>query len=147
MKSLIEAISLYIFSGIHTEDLEIIQEYQQASLSHDPNTIIIGGGLLSVVSGVYFARLMQSKLIAWETDKTSPLPLANLKTISTWAIGFLGLILVFTGALEIFDFSFFNSLIASTFICLLSAISMWRVIENLFVQIDSGEIKEIDEYF
>ena len=141
-------LSLYL--NIIKGDMDLIQEIKQmpsVSIIHQPNTMIYLGLIIAIISGIYFGRLMQTKLLKYETQKISPLPLASFKTIFSWASAFIGLTILFTGALEILDFSFIKSLISSIVISLLSGLSMWKVINDLMIQIDAGEIKEIDEYF
>ncbi len=90
---------------------------------------------------------MRTKLLNWETKNIPTLPLSSLKTISSWSGAVFGLIFIFTGALKIFDFSGQKSLIASTFISITIGIIMWNIVKNLMLQVDSGQVKEIDEYF
>tara|TARA_B100000700_G_C14938892_1_gene805747 strand:+ start:549 stop:950 length:402 start_codon:yes stop_codon:yes gene_type:complete len=126
---------------------EIIRVYPNYFSIADPTTIITFGVITAILSGVWFARIMQIKLINWEKKKIPPTPLERMDTIISWTLAFFGVTLFFTGMLEVFAFSPIKSLLASISICLFSGFSMWRVIQDLMVQLEAGEVKEIDEYF
>ena len=40
--------------------------------------------LVSAASGYIFYRLLRTKLLGWENDGISPLPIANPKTLASW---------------------------------------------------------------
>tara|TARA_Y100001968_G_C19418268_1_gene750225 strand:- start:1407 stop:1838 length:432 start_codon:yes stop_codon:yes gene_type:complete len=115
--------------------------------SQDPYLIIVFGLITTLISGVIFAKIMQTKLENWETKKISPMPFGTIGTISSWAFSFFGLTILFTGALEVLSFSVLKSLIASLIVALISGSLMWYVIKDLLQQLESGKVKEIDEYF
>ena len=126
---------------------EIIRSYPEYSLIRDPFFLIFLGALMTIAFGIWFARLMQLKILAWEKKNISPIPLKNTYTVISWSAAFMGLSLFFCGMLEIFAFSSLKSLLASLIISILSGTTMWGVIKDLMDQMDAGEIKEIDEYF
>ena len=109
--------------------------------------ILLGFGIfISLFSGLVFAYIMRQKLKDWETNKISPLPLATPTALSSWISFFIGLTFVFTSALQIFNFSLIGSLIFSILNSLLFGITMWRAVKDLMRQLESGEIKEIDDF-
>ncbi len=126
---------------------DIIKSYPEYSAIKDPFVMIGIGVLITLVCGVWFARLMQIKILRWEKETISPLPLKSNYTIISWSGSFTGLTLFFCGMLQIFDFNPIKSLVASLVISIISGTTMWRVIKDLMDQLNSGEIKEIDEYF
>ena len=108
--------------------------------------ILAIGIFISLICGITFAYTMRGKIKRWETNKESPLPLASAQTLSSWIGFFIGLTLIFSGALQIFNFSIINSTVFSILNALLFGIIMWKAIKDLMVQLESGEIKEIDDY-
>ena len=126
---------------------EIIRSYPEYSLIEDPFTVLFLGVSIVIICGFWFARIMQLKLIRWEREKISPIPLKSTDTIVSWTGSFTGLTLFFFGMLQIFDFGAINSIISSILISGISGSTMWGVIKDLMDQLDSGQIKEIDEYF
>ena len=106
----------------------------------------IGGGIV-VVFSFCFVRLIQLKIEGWNRNKLSPLPLANFYTVTSWLSTLLGLTVMFTGVLQIFNFSTMKSFIASLLLAIITGIPMWGVVKQLLVEVESGTIKEIDEYF
>ncbi len=126
---------------------DIIIEYVPTAISKDPTLLIFLGAIITIIFGVLFARLMQLKLQGWEREKIPTLPLGNLKTRFSWAGAFAGITLFFSGWLQLLDFAPIKSLISTFTIALISGILMWGTIKDLLYQVDSGEIKEFDEYF
>ena len=126
---------------------DVIDSYPEYIFIQDPYVLIILGSIIAVFFGLWFARIMNIKIISWEKEKKSPNPLRTIYTMISWSGAFLGLTLFFTGMLEVFAFSPINSLMASVFIALVSGTTMWRVIKELLEQLEAGNIKEIDEYF
>ena len=125
----------------------IIRSYPEYSLIEDPFAALFLGVSITIICGVSFARIMQLKIIRWEKERISPLPLKSTNTVLAWAGAFIGLTFFFFGMLQIFDFGAIKSIIASILISGISGITMWGVIKDLMDQLDSGQIKEIDEYF
>tara|TARA_B100000579_G_scaffold386377_1_gene358061 strand:- start:726 stop:1025 length:300 start_codon:yes stop_codon:yes gene_type:complete len=99
------------------------------------------------MSGLIFADIMKSKLNNWTLKKISPLPLENPRTISSWFTFFTGLTIIFVSALSLINFSILKSLIFSLIISLLFGISMWKAIKDLWIQVEAGTVKEIDDFF
>jgi len=99
------------------------------------------------MSGLIFADIMKSKLNNWTLKKISPLPLANPRTISSWFSFFSGLTIIFISALTIINFSITKSFIFSMVISILFGVSMWKAIKDLFIQVEAGTVKEIDDFF
>ena len=126
---------------------ELISEYQQVKPIEDPIFWLSCGAFICLMSGLIFADIMKSKLNNWTTKKISPIPLENPRTISSWFSFFTGLTIIFVSALSIINFSIIKSLIFSLIISLIFGISMWRAIKDLFIQVEAGTVKEIDEFF
>ena len=126
---------------------EFIYDYQQIKPIEDPVTWLSFGAFICLMSGLIFADIMKSKLNNWTTKKTSPLPLGNPRTISSWFTFFTGLTIIFVSALSLINFSFIKSLIFSAIISLIFGISMWNAIKDLFFQVEAGTVKEIDDFF
>ena len=126
---------------------EFISDYQQIKPIEDPITWLSFGVFICLMSGLIFADIMKSKLNNWTTKKISPLPLENPRTISSWFAFFTGLTIIFISALSLINFSIIKSLIFSSVISLLFGISMWKAIKDLWIQVEAGTVKEIDDFF
>ena len=126
---------------------EFISEYQQIKPIEDPIFWLSCGVFICLISGLIFADIMKSKLNNWTSKKISPLPLENATTISSWLSFFTGLTVVFVSALSLLNFSVIKSLIFSIIISILSSVSMWKAIKDLFIQVEAGTVKEIDDFF
>ena len=126
---------------------EFISEYQQIKPIEDPIFWLSCGVFICLISGLIFADIMKSKLNNWTSKKISPLPLENPRTISSWLSFFTGLTVVFVSALSLLNFSVIKSLIFSIIISILSSVSMWKAIKDLFIQVEAGTVKEIDDFF
>ena len=126
---------------------EFISDYQQIKPIEDPVFWLSCGAFICLMSGLIFADIMKSKLNNWTTKKLSPLPLKNPRTISSWFAFFTGLTIIFVSALSLINFSTIKSLIFSSIISLLFGISMWKAIKDLFIQVEDGTVKEIDDVF
>ncbi len=126
---------------------EFILDYQQINPIEDPVVWLSFGAFICLMSGLIFADIMKSKLNNWTSKKISPLPLENPRTISSWFAFFTGLTIVFVSALSLINFSFIKSLIFSIIISVLFGVTMWKAIKDLYIQLESGTIKEIDDFF
>ncbi len=126
---------------------EFISDYQQIKAIEDPIFWLSCGAFICLMSGLFFADIMKSKLNNWTTKKISPLPLENPRTISSWIAFFSGLTIIFVSALSILNFSITKSLIFSLIISILFGLSMWKAIKDLLIQVKAGTVKEIDEFF
>ncbi len=141
------------FITVNIEDTEIlktddlISDYPQIAPIEDPIFWLSIGAFTCFMSGLIFADIMKSKLNNWTTNKISPLPLENPRTISSWLSFFTGLTIIFVSALSIINFSIIKSLIFSSIISILFGISMWKAIKDLLIQVESGTVKEIDDFF
>ncbi len=124
-----------------------IRSYPEYSAIQDPLVMILIGVTFTIIFGLWFARIMQLKILRFEREKISPIPFKSFNTATSWSGAFAGLTLLFCGMLQIFDFNSLKSLFASFIISTISGITMWRVIKDLIDQLDSGTVKEIDEYF
>ena len=133
-------------AGIPSID-EFISEYQQIKPIEDPIFWFSCGAFICLMSGLIFADIMKSKLNNWTTKKISPLPLEDPRTISSWFTFFTGLTIIFVSVLSLINFSILKSFIFSTIISILFGISMWKAIKDLWIQVDDGSVKEIDEFF
>ena len=126
---------------------EFISDYQQIKPIEDPIFWLACGAFVCLMSGLIFADIMKSKLNNWTLKKISPLPLENPRTISSWFAFFTGLTIIFVSALSLINFSILKSLIFSLIISLLFGISMWKAIKDLWIQVEAGTVKEIDDFF
>ena len=126
---------------------EYISEYQQIKPIEDPIFWLSCGAFICLMSGLIFADIMKSKLNNWTTKKIPPMPLDNPRTISSWFSFFTGLTIIFVSALSIINFSIIKSLIFSSIISILFGVSMWKAIKDLLMQVESGTVKEIDDFF
>ena len=141
---------MFIIKRLRMEDQLIdntIRSYPEYSALEDPLVMILIGVIFTIGFGIWFARIMQLKILKFERESISPIPFKEFNTTTSWSGAFTGLTLFFCGMLQIFDFNSLKSLIASFIISSISGITMWRVIEDLVDQLDSGTVKEIDEYF
>ena len=145
--------SLITFSTVNLSDAEIpsidefIADYQQIKPIEDPVFWLSCGAFICLMSGLIFADIMKSKLNNWSTEKISPMPLENPRTISSWFTFFTGLTIIFVSVLSIINFSIIKSLIFSSIISILFGTSMWKAIKDLLIQVEAGTVKEIDEFF
>ena len=133
-------------AGIPSID-EFISDYQKIKPIEDPIFWLSCGAFICLMSGLIFADIMKSKLNNWTLKKISPLPLENPRTISSWFTFFTGLTIIFVSALSLINFSILKSLIFSLIISLLFGISMWKAIKDLWIQVEAGTVKEIDDFF
>ena len=133
-------------AGIPSID-EFISEYQQIKPIEDPIFWLSCGAFICLMSGLIFADIMKSKLHNWTAKKISPLPLENPRTISSWFTFFTGLTIIFVSVLSLINFSIIKSLMFSLVISLLFGISMWKAIKDLWIQVEAGTVKEIDDFF
>ena len=126
---------------------EFISDYQQIKPIEDPVFWLSCGAFICLMSGLIFADIMKSKLNNWTEKKISPLPLENPRTISSWFTFYTGLTIIFVSALSLINFSIIKSLIFSLIISILFGTSMWKAIKDLFEQVETGTVKEIDDFF
>ena len=147
----IQYIMEFILVNLEDADIPIlddyISDYQQIKPIEDPVIWIAFGAFTCLMSGLIFADIMKSKLNNWTIKKISPLPLGNPRTISSWFTFFSGLTIIFVSALSLINFSVIKSLIFSSIISILFGISMWKAIKDLFIQVEAGTVKEIDDFF
>ena len=151
VNSTIKVIITFITVTLNDSDIpsidEFISDYQQIKPIEDPVFWLSCGAFICLMSGLIFADIMKSKLNNWSTKKTSPMPLGNPRTISSWFTFFTGLTIIFVSALSIINFSIIKSLIFSSIISTLFATSMWKAIKDLLIQVEAGTVKEIDDFF
>tara|TARA_B100000965_G_scaffold269935_1_gene228367 strand:+ start:2100 stop:2558 length:459 start_codon:yes stop_codon:yes gene_type:complete len=146
-------INIFTFITVNIDEAainnldELISDYQQIQPIEDPLFWFSCGAFICLMSGLIFADIMKSKLSNWTTKKVSPLPLENPRTISSWFTFFTGLTVIFVSALSIINFSIIKSLIFSLIISIIFGVSMWKAIKDLFVQVEAGTVKEIDDFF
>ena len=126
---------------------EFISDYQQIKPIEDPIFWLSCGAFICLMSGLIFADIMKSKLNNWTEKEISPLPLENPRTISSWFTFFTGLTIIFVSTLSLINFSIIKSLIFSSVISILFGISMWKAIKDLWIQVEAGTVKEIDDFF
>ena len=147
IENLIKFITLNLEESDIPQMEEFISDYQQIKPIDDPIFWLSCGAFICLMSGLIFADIMRSKLNNWTKEKISPLPLGNPRTISSWFTFFTGLTIIFVSALSLINFSTIKSLIFSSIISILFGISMWKAIKDLFIQVEAGTIKEIDDFF
>ena len=141
------------FIAIKSEEANIqsidqfISDYQQLKPIEDPVFWLTCGAFICLMSGLIFADMMKSKLKNWTTEKISPIPLENPRTISSWFSFFTGLTIIFVSALNIINFSIVKSLIFSSIISIIFGITMWKAVKDLLIQLEAGTVKEIDDFF
>ena len=141
------------FITVNLDDIDIpnsnefIADYQQIRPIEDPLIWLSFGAFICLMSGIIFADIMKSKLKNWTTQKISPIPLENPRTISSWFAFFTGLTIIFVSTLSLINFSILKSLIFSSTISILFGVSMWKAIKDLWVQVEAGTVKEIDDFF
>ena len=141
------------FIAIKSEEANIqsidqfISDYQQLKPIEDPIFWLSCGAFICLMSGLIFADMMKSKLKNWTTEKISPIPLENPRTISSWFSFFTGLTIIFVSALNIINFSIVKSLIFSSIISIIFGITMWKAVKDLLIQLEAGTVKEIDDFF
>ena len=133
-------------TGIYELD-EFISDYKKITPIEDPVFWLSCGAFICLMSGLIFADMMKSKLNNWTTNKISPLPLENPRTISSWFAFFTGITIIFVSALSLINFSLLKSLVFSSIISIIFAISMWKAIKDLWIQVEAGTVKEIDDFF
>ena len=145
--------AIFTFIAVNLNDAsklnidEFISDYQEIKPIEDPVTWISFGAFMCLMSGLIFADIMKTKLNNWTTKKISPLPLEDPRTISSWFTFFTGLTIIFVSVLSIINFSILKSLIFSIIVSILFGISMWKAIKDLWLQVESGTVKEIDDFF
>ena len=147
----IQNLITFITANLEDSDLpsvdEFISDYPQIKPIEDPVFWLSCGAFICLMSGLIFADIMKSKLNNWTLKKISPLPLGDPRTISSWFTFFTGLTIIFLSALSLINFSIIKSLIFSSIISTLFGVSMWKAIKDLFIQVESGTVKEIDDFF
>ncbi len=145
--------AIFTFIAVNSNDAsklsidEFISDYQEIKPIEDPVTWISFGAFMCLMSGLIFADIMKAKLNNWTTKKISPLPLEDPRTISSWFTFFTGLTIIFVSVLSLINFSILKSFIFSTIVSILFGISMWKAIKDLWLQVESGTVKEIDDFF
>ena len=147
----IKNIVIFITVNLSDSDIpsidEYISEYQQIKPIDDPVFWLSCGIFICLMSGLIFADIMKSKLNNWTNKKLSPLPLENARTISSWFTFFTGLTIIFVSALSLINFSILKSFMFSSIISILFGVSMWKAIKDLWIQVEAGTVKEIDDFF
>ena len=147
IKNTIEFITVTIDDIDIPNANEFIADYQQIRAIEDPITWLSFGAFICLMSGLIFADIMKSKLKNWTTQKISPIPLEDPRTVSSWFSFFTGLTIIFVSTLSLLNFSILKSLIFSSIISILFGVSMWKAIKDLWVQVEAGTVKEIDDFF
>jgi len=147
----IQGVFKFISISLEEADLQninnFISEYPQIEPIEDPFFWLSCGTFICLMSGLIFADLMKSKLNNWTAKEISPLPIGNPRTISSWFTFFSGLTIIFVSALSIINFSIIKALIFSSLISIVFGTSMWKAIKDLFIQVEAGTVKEIDDFF
>ena len=147
IKGIITFIKVNIEDEVIYNIDQFISDYQRIKPIEDPITWISFGAFICLMSGLIFADIMKSKLNNWTTKKISPLPLEDPRTVSSWFTFFTGLTIIFVSALSLINFSIINSFIFSSIISILFGVSMWKAIKDLWIQVEAGTVKEIDDFF
>ena len=113
---------------------------------NDPLFLASLGLLIAIIGGVIFSLTIQKKFQAWSKSGSPILPIRSFLTIYSYLFGLAGITLLFTGVLSFLGFSITNSLIFSIVISTISGVGVWNILEGLLKQIETGKIKEIDEF-
>ena len=147
IKNIITFITVNIDDSTIPSIDDFISDYQQIEPIEDPIFWLSCGAFICLMSGLIFADIMKTKLNNWKTNKKSPLPLGDPRTVSSWFAFFTGLTIIFVSALSVINFSIIKSLVFSSIISILFGVSMWKAIKDLFIQVEAGTVKEIDDFF
>ncbi|KGG12778.1 MULTISPECIES: hypothetical protein [Prochlorococcus] len=106
-------------------------------------TIAWIGGSFIVFFSFVFIYVIQIKIQKWKDKRISPLPLEGFLSITSYCSILAGFTIMFTGVLEIFTFSPFNSFVSSLILAFATGAPMWGVVRGLLKEIEKGELKEI----
>ncbi len=112
-----------------------------------PNYLITAGILISLVFGYAYAKNLQDRFSKLKEQNTSSDIKISLFEKTSWIAIFFGLTILFTGVLLFLGFVFSKSLLISLILTMPVCIWMWNLIKELMLQVKSGTIKEIDDYF
>ena len=120
--------------------------YKAITFTLNPSILLYFSLIFLAVSGASFAWILSEKIKNLREKQISPLPLASFPSVLSWLGSLLGLTIVFSSTLTVFAFPFLPSLIFSVLISFTLGFLMWKSIDDLMMQIDKGEVKEIDEF-
>ena len=117
--------------------------------------IIPGLIMMAVINHAYqnsSSSIMQAKFLKF-LDDILVTPLSGLEIAFGYITGgvlrgvITGLTIIFVSTLSLINFSITKSLIFSLIISILFGISMWKAIKDLWIQVEAGTVKEIDDFF
>ena len=128
------------FGGLSMDD--ILLDY--ANLQQPPYTMAGLGLAISVVCGLTFSRLVQSRLDGWKKDRLALLPLGNTETVMSYTGILVGVTLFIGGSLQVFGFSSGAAYLSALVLSILTGGALWAQLERLMAQVEAGNFKAVD---
>ena len=124
------------------EQLELLL---QMAVPPQPPYLLAGiGFLISLLCGLTFGRLVQTKLDGWKQDRLALLPLATGEVIFSYAGTLIGVTLFIGCCLQIFGFASGIALLVALVLSLLTGGALFAQLERLMKQVESGNFKAVD---
>lgn len=122
---------------------EIIADYVAVSIPA-PYLLMGAGMALSLLFGLNFARLIESKLNEWKVDKKPLLPLRSLSSTISYAGLVVGISFLIAGSMEVFNFALGPSVLIGSIVSLLTGIAFWIQIQRVMRQIETNNFMSVD---
>ncbi len=113
----------------------------------NPLQVIVFSSSLLIFCLISFSFLVYRRLNSWRIDNTPILPFASILTLTIYIVIIASLLSISTEALFQFGFSLLNSFRSSLFILLPTSLLVWFLLVTLLGQIESGSVKEMDDFF
>ena len=116
-----------------------------AWLIDQPEYLLMGLGLIiSLLSAVNFARIVEDKLNSWKEDRLPLRPLANIGTTFSYAGVVIGVTFVIAGSMQVFNFAYVSSLIFGFLVSILTGVIFWLLIKRVMREIEEGNFRAVD---
>ena len=128
------------FGGLSMDD--ILLDY--ANFQQPPYAMAGLGLAISVVCGLTFSRLVQSRLDDWKKDRLSLLPLGNAETVMSYTGILIGVTLFIGGSLQVFGFASGAAYLSALVLSMLTGGALWAQLERLMAQVEAGNFKAVD---
>ena len=128
------------FGGLSIDD--ILLDY--ANFQQPPYAMAGLGLAISVVCGLTFSRLVQSRLDGWKKDRLALLPLGNTETVMSYTGILVGVTLFIGGSLQVFGFSSGAAYLSALVLSILTGGALWAQLERLMTQVEAGNFKAVD---
>ena len=128
------------FGGLSIDD--ILLDY--ANFQQPPYAMAGLGLAISVVCGLTFSRLVQSRLDGWKKDRLSLLPLGNAETVMSYTGILIGVTLFIGGSLQVFGFASGAAYLSALVLSMLTGGALWSQLERLMAQVEAGNFKAVD---